>query len=462
MQAAVMSSQSPKAATAPASYKWTVVFMLWFICFFNYADRQAISAVFPELEREFGFNKEQLGLIGSAFMWVYAGCALVAGLVVDRLPRKHLILGGCLFWSFVTMATGWCAKLWQFVTVRALEGFGETFYFPASMSVVSDYHGPQTRSRALALHQSSVYAGTILGSWLGALIAMHLGWRVGFYFFGSAGMLLALILYKFLREPQRGEAERSAAVSAAGSNGVSPREENRAEAARQPAGEDTCATSRLSFAETFRLIFHSPAVILLMLAFVCANAVATVFLVWTPSFLKDKFHYDLATAGLSGTVFIHSASFLAVPIAGFLADKLSRRFAGGRAMIQGVGLLGGATFVFLVGHTQSQTTLIIAMAIFGLCKGFYDSGIFAALYDSVEPRARGTAAGIMNTVGWGGGAFGPWLVGRIAEHGSKLTKVENMSDAIAWGSALYVIGAALLLGAVFFARRSPQSGLLKQ
>ena len=26
-------------------YKWTVVGMLWFICFFNYADRQAIFSV---------------------------------------------------------------------------------------------------------------------------------------------------------------------------------------------------------------------------------------------------------------------------------------------------------------------------------------------------------------------------------------------------------------------------------
>ncbi len=28
-------------------YKWLVVGMLWFVCFFNYADRQAIFAVFP-------------------------------------------------------------------------------------------------------------------------------------------------------------------------------------------------------------------------------------------------------------------------------------------------------------------------------------------------------------------------------------------------------------------------------
>jgi MFS family permease len=409
------------------AYKWWVVFMLWFVCFFNYADRQSISAVFPELEREFGFNKEQLGLIGSAFMWTYAGCALVAGLVCDRFRRKELILGDCVFWSFVTVTTGWCAKLWQFVTVRGLEGFGETFYFPASMALVSDYHGSKTRSRALAFHQSSVYIGTILGSWLGAWLAMRYGWRVGFYFFGCAGMLLALVLHIFLREPVRGEADASLSEEA------------------------------LGIGETFRVIFRSPAVILLMLGFVGANAVATVFLVWTPSFLKDKFHYDLAAAGLNGTVFIQSASALAVPCAGMLADRLAQRMAGGRILVQAAGLLAGAVFIFLVGHTQDRATLIVAMTLFGLCKGFYDSGIFASLFDTIEPRARGTAAGIMNTVGWGGGAFGPWFVGWIAEHGSQPTKIKNMSAAISWGGALYLIAATLLLTAVVLSQRVGQA-----
>src|SRR5215831_4472978 len=147
----------------PGTYKWWVVFMLWFVCFFNYADRQAVFSVFPKLKQEYGFDKVQLGLIGSAFMWVYAFGAPVAGLVGDRLRRKDLILGGCLFWSAITVMTGWCSKLWQFVTVRAAEGFGETFYFPASMSLVSDYHGPGTRSLAMSCHQSSVYIGTIGG-----------------------------------------------------------------------------------------------------------------------------------------------------------------------------------------------------------------------------------------------------------------------------------------------------------
>ena len=99
------------------------------------------------------------------------------------------------------MMTGWCSRLWHFVTVRALEGFGETFYFPASMSLVSDYHGPRTRSRAMSLHQSSVYLGTIAGSWLGAWFAENHGWRLGFYFFGGMGLVLATLLYRFLLEP---------------------------------------------------------------------------------------------------------------------------------------------------------------------------------------------------------------------------------------------------------------------
>ena len=427
-----LEAQRPMSATPdpgkrlPPNYKWWVVGMLWFICFFNYADRQAIFAVFPKLKEEFGFDKVQLGLIGSAFMWVYAAGAPLAGLICDRFRRKDLILGGCLFWSCVTVMTGSCARLWHFVTVRALEGFGETFYFPASMSLVSDYHGQRTRSRALSFHQSSVYVGTILGSWLGAWFAQRHGWRVGFYFFGGAGMAVALALWRFLREPDRGQADT-------GADGH----------VRAPA-----APGKLSVAETLRAIFRSPAVPLLMLAFVGANFVATIFLTWTPTFLVEKFGFQLASAGLSGTVFIHLASAVSVPVAGAVADRLTRRFAGGRMLVQMLGLLAGAGFVFLVGKTESRTTLLVAMTAFGACKGFYDSGIFASVYDAIEPRARGTAAGLMNTIGWGGGALGPLFVGLVAKYGGKPTELENMSQAIAFGGAIYLAAAAAVFAAI--------------
>lgn len=44
------SPTSPLAPSRPTAYKWWVVFMLWFVCFFNYADRQLIFSIFPTLE----------------------------------------------------------------------------------------------------------------------------------------------------------------------------------------------------------------------------------------------------------------------------------------------------------------------------------------------------------------------------------------------------------------------------
>src|SRR5499426_4750052 len=86
-------------------YKWFVVGLLWFVCFFNYADRQAIFSVFPLLKTEMGLSDVQLGIVGSSFMWVYALAAPFAGLVGDRFRRKTLIIAGLVFWSLITLAT---------------------------------------------------------------------------------------------------------------------------------------------------------------------------------------------------------------------------------------------------------------------------------------------------------------------------------------------------------------------
>ena len=426
----ITSAYAPPTRTG--SYKWWVVFMLWFVCFLNYADRQAISAIFPKLRQEFGFSPEQIGLIGSAFMWLYAFASPIAGFIGDRVRRKHLILGGCVFWSCITVLTGRCAKFWQFFLVRASEGFGEAFYFPASMSLVSDYHTPATRSKALSFHQSSVYIGTVMGSWIAALLAQYWGWRSGFYFFGSAGIMLALVLYVMLKEPARGQSETM----------------REGEAPAEPAVVVTLQETehaKLPLIEALRIILAQPVAPLLMLAFLGANFVATIFLVWAPTFLVDKFHFQLATAGLSGTAFIHLTSALSAPLGGVLADHFSRRRFGGRMLVQAFGLLAGASFVFLVGSTQSIVTLLVTMTFFGFCKGLYDSNIFASLYDVVEPRARSTAAGLMNSIGWGGGALGPLFIGYFAQHGRYGSQVENMSHAIAWTAIVYIISGVLVL-----------------
>ena len=411
--------------------------MLWFVCFFNYADRQAIFSVFELLKAEMNLTDVQLGIVGAAFMWVYAGFGPIAGLIGDRLRRKTLIIGGLVFWSMITVATALSTKYSHLVLFRALEGFGEAFYFPASMSMLSAYHGPETRSRAMSLHQSSVYAGTIAGGSVAGVFGQHYGWRSSFYLFGSLGALLGFLLLLLLREPRREEHSESIESHSPIGSPISPTR-NPKYPIRDP--QSKIREPRPVLRTVFEL-FANPMMRILMAVFVGANFVAMIFLTWMPSFLYRRFNLSLAMAGVSATAYLQIASVVGVLTGGVLADKLARRTAGGRMITQAIGLTLGAPFIFLAGWTISVPLVIAALIGFGYFKGLYDANIWASLHDVVPPECRASAVGFMNSVGWIGGGVAPVAIAAASER-------FGMSACISASSVIYLLVAVLLLSSI--------------
>ena len=405
------------------NYKWYVVAMLWLVTFFNYADQQALSSVLPLLEKEFGLSLVQLGMLASAFAWVYGLSSPFTGNLADRIRRKLAVLGGLHVWSLICAATALARTFPQLLFFRATIGLGESIYFPAALSLVGDFHGKRTRSFAMGCLQTSVYVGTIGGSFFAGLIGQRYGWRWSFIVFGSLGVILGLVLTKFLIEPRRGAADR---------------EEDRDGAAPEP------PPFRMSPREFLALVWGTPTVLLLMGAFMCANFVALVLLSWMPRFLYDRFHLSLAMAGLTATLFVQLASMAGAPLGGWLADRFRRRIIGGRIAVQLFGVVCGAPFVLLCGQTQSAAWLVVSLSAWGLFKGFYDASIFASMYDVVRPEARGTAAGFMNCVGWlAGGGTAPIVIGYIAGRSS-------LSLAISVTAGVYLLAGALLLSTLLW------------
>lgn len=400
------------------NYKWWVVFMLWFVCFFNYADRQAIFSVFPLLKQEMGLSDIQLGIVGAAFMWVYAGFGAIAGIVGDRFQRKTLIIGGLIFWSLVTVGTALSTDYIHLVICRALEGFGEAFYFPASMSLLSDYHSKETRSKAMSFHQSSVYAGTIAGGTVAGFMGQYYGWHTSFYLFGGLGVLLGVVLLAFLKEPVRGQAEVHAEI--------------------EDSSHVLLDLKQGNILNNIKQVFSKPMVWILVAVFVGANFVASIFLTWMPSFLYNKFNMSLSMAGLNATFYLQMASVLGVISGGFLADKLVKTYRGGRMMAQSIGLIMGVPFIFLAGWTLSIPILICALIGFGYFKGLYDANIWASLHDVVKPKNRATAVGFMNSIGWFGGGIAPIAIAYVS------TKY-GMSASISTTSIFYLVFGLLLI-----------------
>ena len=415
------------------NYKWYVVGMLWFIAFFNYADRVALGVSLPLISAEFHMDDFQKGLVNSAFAWVYGLGAPFAGFIIDRIRRKSAILFGLFTWSVICMCTATSRTWRQLFGFMAAEGLGETFYFPASMSLVSDYHDARTRSRAMSVHQTSVYGGTILGSLFAGLIADKLGWRYSFVIFGALGSLLAIVLIFFLREPRRGAADAA---------------DNRADTPDSHGGAP--GETRLPWGETLRIIWQTPTVLTLFAAFVCANFVFVVVLGWMTTFLKDQFNLQsLAWAGLSSVLFLQVSSIFGAPFSGWLADRLRQRTPRGRMIVQAAGVLCAAPFVVVCGQSHTFALTAVALVAWGFFKGVYDANIFASMYDVIRPEARGTAAGFMNAVGWLGGGGGPLVVGYIKQ------KFDiGLGDALALGGVSYAMsGVFLIIGLTFFVTR---------
>lgn len=412
-----------------STYPWVVVGLLWMCGFLNYADRQALSAVLPRVSAEFHLTDKNLGMLAAAFSLLYALTSPFTGHAVDRVSRRVLIPAGLAFWSLICAGTGMARSFLQLVFLRAAEGLGESFYFPASMSVLADYHGPETRSRAMSIHQTSVYIGNAGGWALGGAIGALAGWRAPFWGLGIAGLVYAVFLAVVLIEPRRGGAKTTA-------KSVEPLDEEFGIAAQ---------TDRPPLLDKVFAIVSNPVAAMLLVVFIGANFVAAAFLTWLPSLVGRVFDLGLAGSAAASTVWPLSSVPGAI-CGGWLADRAAHRFRGGRILVQALGLMLAAPFVVLVACAPSVPVLVLALLGAGLCKGMYDANIFASVYDFVRVEDRGTAAGLMNTVGWTGGFAAPIAIGFASER-------FGLSGAMASSSVVYLLAAVLALAAARIAER---------
>ena len=398
-------------------YPWLALILFWLIYFFNQADRQVIYSVLPLIKRELGLSDTELGLMSSAFFWVFAVLVPIAGALGDAVNRKRMIVTAMLIWSCTTAASAATAGFVWLAALRAGTAFGEAFYYPAACSMIGDYHGGRTRATAMAIHQTSVYTGIVVSGALAGFIGDRYGWRPAFLLFGLAGVAVAAAAAIFLREPSRGQADALATASPAP------------------------FTAR--FAETFQ----SPTTALLTLAFLGMIVVNTAYLTWTPTLLHRKFELSLGAAGFHATFWHHAGAAIGVLAGGKLGDRWSARSPLSRPLIQMCGLFLGAPFIFLLGWSDSETLVFASLGLFGVFRGFYDSNLLPSLYEVIRPQSRATATGVIIAAAFAGGGFAPVVIGRL---GGRL----SLGLALGSTSICYLgAGALILLDCLFFFRR---------
>jgi sugar phosphate permease len=403
-------------------YKWELITLLWFTFFLNQADRQIFNIVIPSIRDDLGLTDANMGLVASVFTLFYGVMVPVGGFLGDRINKKYVIIVSLLIWSLATLTTGLSYSIVQLILVRSIVmGGGEAFYAPSASALICEYH-QNTRSVALSIHQTALYSGIIGSSFLTGLIAEAFGWRTAFFIFGGIGIILSAVLYFRLRD----SIVLNRNASGAGSK---------------------------SIREVLSIFLKKPTAILLTLAFAGMQFTGIGFLTWMPTFLHEKFNFNLARAGFDSTFYHHVAAFIGVLIGARIADKLAHKYSGIRGLIQMIGLIIGIPFIIIIGKSDSILIIYSALAIFGFSRGFYDSNLLAALYDVIEIPYRATATGLLLMFGFIVGAASPYILGIIKP-------LFGLADGLAFLSVGFMFSSVCIAAALILFYRKDSINLL--
>lgn len=391
-------------------YKWVALGLLWVAFFLQQGMRQVYGPLLGSIRESLGATDVQLGLASSLFTLVYGLTIPFAGFAADRFSRKWMVVAGVAIFSAGILSSGFVTCIGALVVTYGLvNGFGQPFYYPASTSLVSQLHA-DTKATALSLLQLGMYIGVIGCSWLaGGLATLGAdGWRLPFKALGALGLVVALVLALGLRNTKHAP---TAAADAA---------------------------SRVTPLMALKAMFSKPAAVLIALALGMEVYVDVGFKTWMPSYLADTFAVGKASAGLHAVLWHYLGAALGILVGSRLGDRLVKRVPTIRFWIIGGGLLLGAPFIALMSLATTYWGCCVAMGLFGVFRGAYDSNNFAAFFDVVEPRFHASAAGFNLMIAFLFGCFSPMVLGWTKECFSLSTGLLTLSAAYLAGTVLLV------------------------
>ncbi len=203
-----MTSNYTEAATGlEKSARWKTLFALAFGYFIDQGEGQAMSVLFPTIQRLWGLNYTALGLIGTIRNLLQSISAPFWGYASDKLSRKQVIIFGTGIWGVWTLICGLTQSYGQLLAIRAISGVGLGCLMPATFSLMSDTFPPRRRGRALGALEAIGVLGIIIGTLGLGMLATPTLWRYGFFVLGGASVISGVLVALLVKEPPRGAAE---------------------------------------------------------------------------------------------------------------------------------------------------------------------------------------------------------------------------------------------------------------
>ena len=150
----------------------------------------------PFLQQDLGITLSQLGLLtGIRFLGTMVS-SIPSGLAADRLPARHLLMLGQLFFGALLVPLSLSGSYWGLLLCMIVIGLGFSVINPTTTRVVMEQFPPNRRATVMALKQMGVPAGGVLAGALLPWLATVLSWQWALMSCGLVLLASALLAWR--------------------------------------------------------------------------------------------------------------------------------------------------------------------------------------------------------------------------------------------------------------------------
>ncbi len=366
---------------------------------FYYFSRKSFTFAMPAMISTLGFDKSQLGMLGSILSISYGISKFLSGIMSDRSNPRYFMAIGLIMTGLFNVFFGFSSTLLLFAVFWGLNGWFQGWGWPPCAKLLTHWYSQSERGTWWSIWNTSHNLGGALIPIFVALIVNHFGWRFGMYVPGAACMIMGFFLINRLRDTPQ-------------SLGLPSIEKYKKELSESKIEDND--KLQLSVKEILlQYVLKNKYIWILAISYFFIYVIRTAINDWTVLFLIESKKYSLIAAG--STIFwFEAGGFLGSLAAGWSSDRL---FDGRRGPVNIIFTLGVLLSVLAMWKAPGGMLLLDSIILFLI--GFFIFGpqmlIGVAAAELSHKKAAGTATGFAGTFAYLGAAMAGGPLGFIAK-----------------------------------------------
>lgn len=362
-----------------------------------YLTRRSFTFAMPGMITDLGFDKSQLGILGSVLSIAYGMSKFISGVMADKSNPRYFMALGLFLTGICNICFGMSSSLLFFIIFWGANGLFQGFGWPACARSLTNWYSHSERGAWWSSVSVAHNLGAFVTPWIVGFCLYYFGWRYGMYIPGIMCIAGAAFLINRLRDSPE-------------SLGLPSVEKFRND---YPASKVENDQPKQSTRELLKEVLSNKYIWILAIAYFFLYVLRIGISDWTALFLHEvKGYSTLASSGTSSL--FEAGGFCGCLFAGWSSDKFFKAKRGPVCVLFALGILCSICLFWAVpadyAVLDSVTIFLMGFAVFGPQMLI---GICAS--ELCHKKAAATANGFVGWIAYIGAASSGYPLGYVID-----------------------------------------------